>query len=216
MSTVKHTNKPFLWRLPPAERRVVLILGDLLVSGLALLISLYFWGARDNWLDFSLAFLRERPPYWFYLLPVGWLLLLVELYDLRRAGRRKDTLAGVALAALAGLGVYLLIFFLSAKGSLPRFSVAVFIIAEAVLTLVWRFTYISVFSAPQFLRRVLIVGAGRAGTAALLLPPPALPLRHPSGDGGVPRPRRPGAGGPAPVADTASIAGAGEVNAVKP
>ena len=164
MSTVKHTNRPFLWRLPPAERRVVLILGDVLVSGLALLISLYFWGARDNWLDFSLTFLRERPPYWFYLLPVGWFLLLVELYDLRRAGRRKDTLAGVALAALAGLGVYLLVFFLSPKGSLPRFSVAVFIIAETVLTLAWRFTYISVFSAPQFLRRVLIVGAGRAGS----------------------------------------------------
>jgi exopolysaccharide biosynthesis polyprenyl glycosylphosphotransferase len=39
----------------------------------------------------------------------------------------------------------------------------VFIILAAVFTLLWRLLYISIFTAPHLLRRVLIVGAGNAG-----------------------------------------------------
>jgi exopolysaccharide biosynthesis polyprenyl glycosylphosphotransferase len=43
--------------------------------------------------------------------------------------------------------------------------------------LIWRFSYISIFTAPQFMRRVLVVGAGRAGSTLAkivrdLWPPP--------------------------------------------
>jgi hypothetical protein len=46
---------------------------------------------------------------------------------------------------------------------MPRIGVSVFIISSSALLIAWRLTYIQVFTAPEFLRRALIVGAGRAG-----------------------------------------------------
>jgi exopolysaccharide biosynthesis polyprenyl glycosylphosphotransferase len=155
--------KPASLRLRPSERRLILLLGDLAVTIISLLIALYFWSAKD-FLHFSLQFLSERTQTWFYFLPIVWLVLLVELYDVRRASRRSDTVKGVAIAAVVSLGLYLLYYFTSDPNSLPRTGVAVFIIACSLLTLAWRFFYISVFTAPMFMRRILMVGAGRAGT----------------------------------------------------
>ncbi len=54
---------------------------------------------------------------------------------------------------------------------------ATFIVAASLLMLAWRLFYIKVFTAPGFMRRVLIVGAGRAGTTLVrvireIWPPP--------------------------------------------
>jgi len=139
--------------------------------------ALAFWAVRDSYLDFSFEFLLERPPLWFYVQPLIWIALMSELYDVRRANRRSDTIRGIMIAAAASLVLYLIVFFLSPSGSLPRLGVAGFIVTAFVLTLVWRLMYIRIFTAPQFMRRVVIVGAGRAGTALAkivneLWPPP--------------------------------------------
>jgi exopolysaccharide biosynthesis polyprenyl glycosylphosphotransferase len=165
------------WRIRPGERRFLLIAGDLTAAILALIAALYFW-AQPDWLKFSLQFLLERPPAWFYLLPFVWLLLMIELYEPRRATHRDETFRGIAIAVLLILGLYLLIFFLSAPGDpLPRRGVAGFIIAVALLTLIWRMIYISIFTTPRFMRRVLIIGAGQSGSALVHIikqswPPP--------------------------------------------
>lgn len=154
------------WRLRPTEKRGTLFFGDLLMAILSLFLALYFWAQGDAWLDFSWAFLNERVPIWFYFLPVIWLLLLIESYDMRRSTARLESLKELALAAGVSLGAYLLVFFLAPTDNegLPRLAVIYFIGFVFVLTLLWRFTYISLFNAPQFSRRVLIVGAGRSGT----------------------------------------------------
>lgn len=154
------------WRLRPTERRGTLFFGDLLVSILALFLALYFWAQGDAWLDFSWAFLNERVPIWFYFLPIVWLLLLIESYDMRRSTARLESLKELALAAGVSLGLYLVVFFVAPGNNegLPRLAVIYFIGFVFFLTLLWRFIYISLFNAPQFLRRVLIVGAGRSGT----------------------------------------------------
>ncbi len=155
-------------RLRPGERRILLLVGDFFVSQLALLIALYFWASQDPWLSFSLEFLSERPPAWFFLLPIFWMILLIELYDEHRAGSWQETLRGVATAALIGLGLYLLLyFFVPTPKTLPRRGVASFVFAVSVLTLTWRLIYIRIFTAPQFLRRVLLVGAGETGRTIL-------------------------------------------------
>ena len=155
------TQRSSRWRIRQDERRTILFIGDFLVACLSLAIALAVWGMRD-WLQISKELLNERTPNWFYLLPFIWMLLNMEMYDLRRASLRDETVKGIALAAIASLALYLFVFFFAPK-DLPRVAVGVFIFASALLTLGWRFIYISVFTAPEFLRRVLIVGAGKAG-----------------------------------------------------
>ena len=167
--------KSIQFRLHPAERRLILMVGDALMACLALFLSLYIWNQKD-WLDFP-NLIGQRVPYWFFFLPLIWLILNVEMYDIRRAGRRSETVKGVLVAAAVSLALYLFVFFLSDPGSLPRRGVAIFIVAASVLMLSWRFLYIRIFTTPEFMRRVLIIGAGRAGSTLVqvlkeIWPPP--------------------------------------------
>ena len=154
--------KPNGWRVRPGEQRTILMVGDLVVSILALLGGLYFWGQKDAWLSFSLNFLRQRVETWFYLLPLIWMVFLVELYDLHVAKNLRKTISGIAIAALAGILFYALIFLLSPPNSLPRLGIAVFLVFASVLTFFWRIAYIQVFTTQALARRVLIIGAGKA------------------------------------------------------
>lgn len=152
------------WRLRQGERKFILVSGDIISSLIAMFLALFFWArGTDEWLNFSWQFLIERPPTWFYFLPVVWILLLSGLYDLRKANKLMDTISGIAMSTLMSGSIYLFIFFLATPKTLPRFGVAVFFIGSAIITLIWRLLYIQIFTAPAFMRRVLIVGAGNAG-----------------------------------------------------
>ncbi len=133
------------------------------MSLVSLFFALYLWAAGDAWMQFSLEFIRDRPPFWYFLLPIFWVILLVELYDVHRASNIRETLKGIGLAALITSLVYLLIYFTSEPNSLPRRGVSFFIVFAVLLTLVWRLIYIQLFTSPHLLRRVLIIGAGNAG-----------------------------------------------------
>ena len=168
MANLEKTNFKSGWRLRSSERRIILLIGDLLVGFLSLMVGLYFWGQSD-WLHFSWAFLQQRPPFWFYLMPFIWLLfLLVELYEVRRSNSAKETIKGILIAAgIVAVG-YLIVYFASHDpNTLPRRAVAIFGVCVVILTLLWRLLYIRILAAPQFLRRALIVGAGKAGTAMI-------------------------------------------------
>jgi exopolysaccharide biosynthesis polyprenyl glycosylphosphotransferase len=92
------------------------------------------------------------------------MLLNIELYDVRTASHRGDTVRGILIAAAISGVIYLLLYFTSEPNSLPRLGVASFFIAVVLLTLLWRMLYINIFTAPVFMRRVLVIGAGKAGT----------------------------------------------------
>lgn len=156
--------KRVAWRLRTAERRTLLVLGDFLAAVVAAVMAVALW-ARLDYLgpEPSVEFLRARAP-WFVLLPLAWVGLMVNLYDVHRASSWRRTLRGVLLAAAAGSVLYLALFF-TTDGSLPRRGVAYFLGLTVVLTLLWRSLYIAVFTAPAFLRRVVIVGAGESGRA---------------------------------------------------
>lgn len=176
MGSSGSAQKSFRFRLHPGERRIILLVGDLIMAILALFIAIYLWGQKD-WLDFSTDLLINRIPPWFFILPAIWIILNVEMYDIRRAGNRVETIKGIAISAGASLVLYMFLFFLSEPNSLPRRGVAFFIAASSILMLAWRLFYIQVFTAPGFMRRVIIVGAGRAGTTLLRVireswPPP--------------------------------------------
>ncbi|MBS1250833.1 MAG: UDP-N-acetylgalactosamine-undecaprenyl-phosphate N-acetylgalactosaminephosphotransferase [Chloroflexi bacterium] len=159
--------KEHRWRFRLVERRTLLVFGDLLAGLGALLISLLFWSARDAFYEFNLFFLLEHVPTWFYYLPAIWLVLLTELYNIRRASSWAETIKAVGTAAVLGLVIYLGLYFTITKDVLPRIAVVVFVAVAPILTLVWRYLYISVFTAERFLQRVLVVGAGRSGRILL-------------------------------------------------
>ena len=180
MTSTKDIQRASRWRLRPRERRYLLLLGDFFVAVFALIVALSFWASAAEWLGFSLAFLQQRTPLWFFTLPVLWLFLLVGLYDVNRAGSWRTTVRGVAAAALIGLVVYLALYFAFSdppRSLLPRRGVAAFLVAASILTLAWRYVYIRVFTAPRFTRRALLVGGGEGGQRLLQVikginPPP--------------------------------------------
>jgi exopolysaccharide biosynthesis polyprenyl glycosylphosphotransferase len=134
---------------------------------LALFIAIFVWSIADEYQVLSLNFLRRLPP-WFFILPFIWPFLMVRLYEEHRARDPKETLSNITFSALIGLGFYMVFYFTyQTPKLLPRIGVASFIISVFMLTLFWRLVYIRVFTAPQFLRRVLLVGAGETGKIML-------------------------------------------------
>jgi len=180
MSFNKPVQKSRLWRFRVNERRNLLIVIDLVVAFVALGIALYYWAISEKYLGFTFLFLERRVPPWFFLFPFAWIILLVELYDVHRAGDWKATIKGITRTALIGFGIYLFLYFYYAdppRSLLPRRGVASFLIIVSLATLIWRLLYIKIFTAPRFMRRVLIVGGGNAGRSLLnvinnLWPPP--------------------------------------------
>lgn len=151
-------------RLTASERRTVLFLGDLTATGMALLIALITWARGDDWFGFSPEFFAERPENWFYLLPILWLLLMVPLYDVKRAASIRFSMTAVSLVTAIGFLTYLIIFFVAPPKALPRRGVAVFILTCSLLTVVWRILYIRFLTGANLKARTLIVGAGKAGS----------------------------------------------------
>jgi exopolysaccharide biosynthesis polyprenyl glycosylphosphotransferase len=166
MNSVKTTPTSSKWRLRPRERRTLLLLGDFIMAEIALIIAIYVWSVADIYQVFSLNFIG-RLPNWFFLLPFFWPFLMVRLYDEHRARYPGQTLRNIAFSALIGLGLYMVFYFTSEPKSLPRIGVATFIITVFTLTLLWRLLYIKIFTAPQFMRRMLLVGAGETGNIML-------------------------------------------------
>jgi exopolysaccharide biosynthesis polyprenyl glycosylphosphotransferase len=163
-------------RLRPSEHRTLLVIGDLLMASIAVVGAIYTWrnyaiyslkaeGVDPNLIPEILGF---RVPFWFYLLPIAWVLLMIELYDPHTAASRRRTLRGVALAAIVGGLFYSLLFIIRTDpNSLPRSGVGLFLVYSALLTLLWRLIFIRLYTAPLLMRRMLIVGAGRSGQTLL-------------------------------------------------
>ena len=185
-----NTSRP-RFRLRSSERRILLILGDLVASIASDFAAIYSW---KYYLYYKLlsdhpAFKPERAwdlvarsvkvPFWFYLLPLGWLILMVELYDPHVAASWRRTLRGMEIAAFVGIVIYSLIFVITSSDttSLPRIGFGAFLVIASLLTLGWRAFYIRLYTSPGLMRHVLVIGAGKAGltlarTFNKLNPPP--------------------------------------------
>lgn len=176
-------------RLRPNEHRALLLVGDLIASTLAAFLAYYAWqqyfifelvgsGIKPERAEAIVRIQGLHVPVWFYLLPLGWLLLMVELYEPHKAANWRKTLRGIAVAAFLGIVVYSLVFIFNREPtSLPRIAVGAFILLASFLTLIWRAVYIRLYRSSGLQRRVLVVGAGKAGRTLaqvyrLLTPPP--------------------------------------------
>lgn len=163
MTSSKHMITPPGWRVRAREKRLILVLGDLLVGYIALGLALYLWSLLDAW---SLTFWRERVAGWYYFVPLIWLVLLISLYDPHRVNNWRVTTRGILGAAVIGGAFYALVYML-VRGTQARIGVGFFLALAATLTLLWRLFYIRIFTSRVFLRRVLILGTGKSGMSLL-------------------------------------------------
>ncbi|MBN8654501.1 MAG: sugar transferase [Anaerolineae bacterium] len=175
-------------RLRPSEQRTVLLIGDFIASAAATAGAVYFWyqyslyrlvesGVKPN---VATRIIQIEVPFWFYLLPLVWLLLMVDSYEIHTASNWRKTLRGIAVAPIVGLLAYSLLFTINLDpNSLPRIAIGAFLVIASFLTLTWRAIYIRLYTSSGLMRRVLVVGAGKAGRTLIeaykkLNPPPFL------------------------------------------
>ena len=167
-------------RLRPSEHRAILFIGDLLMAVTSVFAAIETWRrfnisaeiAKQIAKGFSPTRAEQivaqsatlSVPFWFYLLPVIWLLLLVELYEPHVAGSGRKTTRGIAIAAFVGLAAYSLVFIIRQDPTnLPRIGVGAFLFFASSLTLAWRMIFIRIYKSTGQRRRVLLIGAGKAG-----------------------------------------------------
>ena len=167
-------------RLSPSEHRLILLVGDLMMGIVSVFAALYIWNQYS--LSQRQAQIAEliahgipprlaqtivpqniQVPVWFYLLPIVWTLLLVELYEPHLASSGRKTTRGIAVAAFVGLAAYSVIFILQQETNLPRVGVGAFLVLASLLTLSWRMVYIRLYRSTGQRRRILLIGAGKAG-----------------------------------------------------
>ena len=175
-------------RLRPSEQRAILLIGDLIASAAATAGAIYFWyqyslyrlvesGVKQNVAE---RIIQVDVPVWFYLLPLVWVLLMVDSYEIHTASNFRKTLRAIAAAPIVGLLAYSLLFTINIDpNSLPRIAIGAFLVLASALTLSWRAIYIRLYTSSGLMRRVLILGAGRAGRTLVdayrkLNPPPFL------------------------------------------
>ena len=166
-------HQPSRLRLRPSEHRALLFVGDLLMAVFSVFAAIYTWReyqryvlAADGFKQNAVERLLENIhiPFWFYLLPLAWLLLMIELYEPHTASNWRKTIRGITIAAFVGLIIYSLVFIVRADpNSLPRIGVGAFLLYSSLLTLLWRSLYIRFYTSSGQLRHFLAVGAGKAG-----------------------------------------------------
>jgi exopolysaccharide biosynthesis polyprenyl glycosylphosphotransferase len=169
-------------RLRPNEHRAILFVGDMAMAIGSMFLALYAWGQYNLYVFGILynQYLAEdiaprearrlaeaqtvfEVPFWFYLLPIIWVLLLVELYEPHVAASGRKTTRGIAIAAFIGLLAYSLAFIIQQESNLPRIGVGSFLLFASLLTLSWRMIFIRIYKSTGQRRRVLLIGAGKAG-----------------------------------------------------
>ncbi len=142
------------------ERRLLLIIIDLVAVNLALLLAL---ATRPKY-DFGWSLVAEHP-LWFLLLSAIWLPLAYALdaYDRRTTARLAASAAAVLKAGSLTVPIYLLIPYVTPRLPSSRASLLTFPLALVVLLLTGRALYALGAGRQLFRRRALIIGAGWAG-----------------------------------------------------
>lgn len=150
-----------------SERRLLLMAGDALAVVASVLIALRIWAFVARY-PFTLDFVLPQS-HWFVILVGLWLLLASanDFYDLRTVARRLATVQRLLWITFQMLVVYLLVFFLSPPGSLPRLFILYFGVASLVLIGIWRLVNPALLGWASEPRRVLIVGTDWATEAII-------------------------------------------------
>jgi exopolysaccharide biosynthesis polyprenyl glycosylphosphotransferase len=182
----RHSLSRYNLALPVSERRVVLLVGDLLILYLAGAITL--WGRSLVQNEFTVQLLvSQGQTFWLLPLTILWIIVATvnECYDLKVADRPRSIIQGLVVTTLVVGGLYLLLFFVLGRPvadtgprllanrsvlidplySLPRIIPVSFLLLALLLLILWRIGYIHLSAKYPLRRKAIVIGAGRSGTA---------------------------------------------------
>ncbi len=146
-----------------AERKLLLMVMDLLVLNGALFLMLSLWPQP------VFARLAERFPWYALLLSLIWLVVsaFFNVYDLAKAASAVHSIWAAGTSVLITLTIYILIPYLTPVLPDRRTQFAVFFLTALIGVTLWRFIYATVFTHPSFRHRALVIGAGWSGETLL-------------------------------------------------
>jgi FlaA1/EpsC-like NDP-sugar epimerase len=170
----------FPLEMPYSERRLLLLVGDTLTLFGCAFLAQYWQRLLEPHMRHS-----DYQIWWLAILGVAWLLgaAINECYTLQRSQRRFNALRQVCVATIEAGLIYLVVFFLIGRPAIlpvpsattyplflklnppPRLLPVFFLLATLLLMTGWRLAYLDLLHSRLWRRRVLIVGAGRAGCA---------------------------------------------------
>lgn len=142
-----------LFHFEISERKILLRLFDVLSVLVTLsLVSIifqfdYFRITSEHWL-WSLVL----------LLYLNLFANVFELYDLQRAANWEIIFKSVLMASAVTVLFFMLTPYFTPSLPENRLQILFFFLSIALPILLWRFTYINLFSTPRFYKRVLVVG----------------------------------------------------------
>lgn len=145
-----------------SERRLLLMFGDAMSVVASVLISLYIWSVVAGE-PFTIDFVLPQS-YWFIVLTILWLLIASanDFYELSVAANAGISLQRLVIITLQLLIVYLLIFFLSPIGELPRLFILYYGVSSFILIGLWRAVNPALIGWASIPRRILIVGVNES------------------------------------------------------
>ncbi|MEI6042955.1 MAG: sugar transferase [Chloroflexota bacterium] len=148
-----------------SERKLLLVVTDLLLVNFALLVSFLLQPDHNFVADDLLDDLGFRLP-WFVLLTTLWLIsgMLFNLYDLKHASNLYSSVKASSLSVVMTLTVYMAVSFIILATPSNLFEASLFLGLTLIGVVSWRTFYSKVLAHPSFQSRVLVVGAGKAGS----------------------------------------------------
>ncbi len=149
-------------QLPISERRVMLMLGDVLASVISVFIALRLWAERAGE-PFDRQFIGPRA-YWFVVLPALWVVLASanDYYNLRISAELWSSAARLVRVTLSMVVLYTAAFFFAPLDLLPRRFVLYYAVLSLLLIGLWRLCRVFLIGWTGFRRRAVLVGSGRA------------------------------------------------------
>ena len=144
-----------------SQRKILLICVDLVLLNISLLLGLYF----SEGLPFSIMTIAAQP-LWFITLSIIWLIIASanDNYEVMQAAKVSTSILGIVKTLITTGILYIFIQLLTPQ---LRAGWTTFLIVgtlSSTLIILWRIGYALVLVQPNFQRRALIVGSGRAST----------------------------------------------------
>lgn len=132
------------------------------MAGASVFVALSMWGKWGG-VEINLSYLFSHVE-WFLLILI-WFLLAAAcgVYELQVASNLGASLRALLLASCIALLIYLVVYFFSPPGSLPRVMALGQVFSLTMLVGFWRCLYLLLMRAPEFSLKVLVIGAGLSG-----------------------------------------------------